>query len=468
LTGLPRLEEAAVAHFKDAILDRLAESANVAQFVSFGPGSAPLRYTRVHDWEPDAEDLSVEVALERLLERSGEGSVNIRSFLPDQPKSHDFLYGLTRADEAASALRRLAARGLHTIANETIDVNDGGVSGVSYADVLEFAPGDTPRCVEKPGTASFPRKPGLRLLQTVYGFRPDLDHDRSLRIEFSVHPLKRGYRHGHTIVWEEEQTEELNLPIDITWPNRFSRLLGDKAFGLLVADVVGLPVPAATVVARALAPFRFGQPTGSGEYWIRTCPAEQVPGRFTTARGWLDPFALLAKEDPEGNAIASVLAQEGVDATFSGALIATSDGRTVVEGVAGSGDRFMQGAVGPQPLPSEIVADVETTYAAAAEHLGPVRFEWVHDGSVVWIVQLHKGATAATARTIYPGEAAVEHRFPIERGLEALRALIDGLGPGEGVVLIGNVGVTSHFGDVLRRRQIPSRIEATETATAHA
>jgi hypothetical protein len=46
----------------------------------------------------------------------------------------------------------------------------------------------------------------------------------------------------------------------LTWPNRFSRLLGDKAFGLLVADLHGLPVPATTVVGRRVAPFRFGRP----------------------------------------------------------------------------------------------------------------------------------------------------------------------------------------------------------------
>src|SRR4029453_19591588 len=86
----------------------------------------------------------------------------------------------------------------------------------------------------------------------------------------------------------------------LTWPNRFSRFLGDKVFGLLVADLLGLPVPATTAVGRRVAPFSFGRPTGSGERWLRTCPAEPVPGRFLTQRGRRRPFAPLAVEDPSG------------------------------------------------------------------------------------------------------------------------------------------------------------------------
>ena len=453
------VEDAEAGHFKDAVLDDLAEKANVAQFVSFAPGPEPsIRYSRVHGWEPGSSARSVGEVVRALLERTSERSVNVRSFHPEQPKSHDFVYGLTTLEDAVANVRRLAAAGLYTIVNETIDVDDGGVSGVSYAGVLEFAPGDTPRCVEKPGTAAFPRDTGLRALETVYGFRPALDHEADLRVEFSIHPLKRGFRWDHTIVWEVERVGALRLPVEIDWPNRFSRFLGDKAFGLLVADAVGLPVPATTVVARRVAPFSFGRPTGSGEHWIRTSPAEQAPGRFTTKRGWLDPFELLAAEDPDGR-IASVLAQEGVEASFSGAVIAGADGGVIVEGVAGSGEEFMQGRVPPQPLPARIVEDVRATHTRAAEVLGAARFEWVHDGASVWIVQLHRGTTVTHGRTIYPGEADFVHTFRVDDGLEALRSLVERVEPGEGIVLVGNVGVTSHLGDVLRRARIPSRIE---------
>ena len=50
-----------------------------------------------------------------------------------------------------------------------------------------------------------------------------------------------------------------------------------------------------------------------------------------------------------------------------------------------------------------------------------------------------------------------KRRFMGRYNVLALIARIEGTG--EGVVLIGHVGVTSHFGDLLRRARIPSRIE---------
>jgi hypothetical protein len=174
----------------------------------------------------------------------------------------------------------------------------------------------------------------------------------------------------------------------------------------------------------------------------------------------------MATEDPEGGRISSVLAQEGLEAAYSGASVIAATGDTVVEGVAGTGEGFMQGRVPPQPLPQKIVVDIQSIHRVAAERLGPVRFEWVHDGTTAWVIQLHRGATPTAGRVIYPGEPAFEHRFQVEEGLEALRALIEQLeGTGEGVVLVGRVGVTSHLGDVLRRARIPSRLEMPATTS---
>jgi hypothetical protein len=273
-------------HYKDAVLNRLAEVANVAQFVSFGPNLRE-RYSRVHGQPPNHEYGNPETASAALLAASQEGSVNVRSYSPESPKSREFLYGIRTAAEAGAHIRRLSAEGLYTIINETVDVNDGGVSGVVFGELIEFAPGDTPRCVEKPGTAAFPRRLGLQVLETVYGFRPALDFDPRLRIEFSLHPLRRGARRDHTIVWEMEAFDSAPPAQFVRWPNNFSRLFGDKAFGLLVADALGLPVPASTVLSRAIPPVRFGSPTGTGEIWFRTGPQEQVPGNFTTRRARL-------------------------------------------------------------------------------------------------------------------------------------------------------------------------------------
>jgi hypothetical protein len=449
-------------HFKDAILDGLARRANVAQFVSFG-SDLVQRFGWVRGREPNLSFPSPETAVQALLAASPEGRVNVRSYLPESPQGSEFLYARADAEEIVAELRRLAADGLYTIVNETIDVQDGGVSGVAFGGVVEFAPGGTPRIVEEADAASLPRQLGLRILETVYGFALDLPGPVEARVEFSLHPLRRGVRHGHWVVWEIEEPgppPDAPTPPDITWPNRFSRFVGDKAFGLLVADALGLPVPRTQVIPRGCPPFAFGRETGCAETWIRTCPREQVPGLFTTRRGWLDPFHLLQEEDPEGTRISSILAQAGVEAQYSGALVSQPDGELLIEGVAGTGDLFMTGHRAPEDLPAEVRDAVCDLYHRAVDLLGPVRFEWVYDGVTVWVLQLHRGAAVSSGRVVHPGDASHYHVFPVTEGIEALRTLIGRVqGTGEGIVLAGRVGITSHLGDLLRRARIPSRIE---------
>lgn len=449
---------------KDEGLVRLAEGSNVAQFVSFGPGpGVPQRHARVRGCEPDCQFSSPRQAVAELLERSVPGTVNVRSYHPDNPMSRDFAYGLATVDEVVSLLHRHASRDLYTIVNETIDVHDAGVSGVVLGRVAEFAPDDTPRCVEKPGVARMDHSIAMRVLQTVYGFEPDLGYRPDERVEFSIHPVRVGFRQTHTIVWEIERVGPVDLSAKVVWPNRFSRMMGDKAFGLLVADTVGLPVPSTIVVGRRLAPFSFGQPTGTAESWLRTCPTEQVPGRFTTSRGWQDPFALLQREDPEGDAIASVLAQEGVEARFSGATVPQVGAADLVEGIAGGGEAFMQGRSGPGRLPEKVVEDVRDVVAQVRGELGAVRLEWVHDGHRAWVVQLHLVGDRAVPGVIYPGEARTWHRFHAEDGLDVLRKMIAEVGRrGDGIVVDGNVGITSHVGDMLRKARIPARLASPE------
>jgi len=301
---------------KDEVLDRLAKRGNVAQFVAFKPdgasGTPRQSFSRIAGHEPNELFLDARQAIDALIAASGEGKVNVRSYLPEDPRSREFVYGLVTAEDAMSALLRLTAEGLHTIVNETIDVSDGGVSGVVQGGTMEFAPDDTPRCVEKPGIASLPFAQGLKLLRTVYGFTPELESYAGERTEFSIHPRARGWRRGHTLIWEHETGVEPALAASSRWPNKFSRMIGDKAFGLLMADLMGAPVPRTLVVARRVAPFSFGQKTGSTELWTRTCPVEPQPGLYSTLKGWTDPFALLQAEDPDGSVIASVLRQDAV------------------------------------------------------------------------------------------------------------------------------------------------------------
>lgn len=324
---------------KDRILDELARVGNVAQFVSYAPSasSTPKQtFSRVWQQAPNHEFASHQVAIRTLLQRSPDRSINIRSFTPDNPRSRQFLYGLTDPDIAVAHLQRLIADGLYVIANETVDVADGGVSGVVEGGVIEFAPDDTPRCVEKPGTASFALAEGLSILEAVYGFKPEFPALGGSRLEFSIHPKLRGYNRTHTILWEREQVTTSSQEPDLTWPNRWSRIIGDKAFGLLIADLVGMSVPTSVVIGRRIKPFEFGQATGSAEVWLRTCPSEQDPGRFTTANTWVDPFKLLSVEDPDHGSIASIISQASVRAAYSGAAIATKDGSLHIEGTAGT------------------------------------------------------------------------------------------------------------------------------------
>jgi hypothetical protein len=444
------------SQLKDSVLDRLANSANVAQFVSFDPAGRQ-RHSRILGFAPNHSFPTINEAATALLRLSG--SVNVRSFEPGSAKSKEFLYGLTVADEVSAQVTRLGANGLYTIVNETIDVNDGGVSGVALGNIMEFAPGDTPRCVEKSGTATLTKDFALNLLERVYGFAPDVSrYSSTKRIEFSIHPLRRGTLQDHTIVWELEDVGPFEGIAEVCWPNNFSRFIGDKAFGLLLADVLGLPVPTTKVFPRRLPPFVFGERTGSGETWIRTCPTEPEPGRFTTHRGWLDPFQLMIDEDPGAENISSVLAQEGITARYSGSLIVERDGGLLIQGVTGYGDDFMLGRA-IDDLPDSIERSVGKLYQRTASFLGPVRMEWVHDGHKPWIVQLHKGSTLSLGPNIYPGNASRYHRFDVKAGIDALRSLIEATGADEGIILVGRVGITSHLGDLLRKARIPSRIE---------
>lgn len=453
---------------KDRSLDELARVGNVAQFVSFDPsgGNPVQQFSRVAGYDANHKFRTNRDAVAALLGASPEGTINIRSFEPSSPRSRDFHYGVADVDRALALTEQLSAQGMFVIINETVDVSDGGVSGVIQGGVIEFAPDDTPRCVEKGGTASLPVQCGLSILRTVYGFAPELVDAGKGRLEFSIHPKPRGWKRTHTLMWEYERSDTAPAKPHMAWPNRFSRHVGDKAFGLLIADELGLPVPKTTVIGRRVAPFTFGRQTGSLEVWTRTCPREQEPGRFTTTKGWLDPFKLLAAEDPDDQSIASVLSQSAITAHSSGAAIADSQGQPIIEGARGEGDKFMLGVRPPEALSDRIVADVNSTYEAIAALIGPARFEWVHDGKLVWVVQLHQGGTASAAATLVPGEPAEWAVFKASRGLEELRIFLSSLPDDVGVRIEGEIGLTSHIADLLRKTKRPARISRSTLAAA--
>lgn len=449
--------------YKDEILDKLADNENVAQFVSFGPDGSQ-RFSRVFCFEANYKFISFSDAVGALLQAAPENSINVRSFKPNQPQGNEFHYGIIDLQVAIDHIIRLTTAGFYVIINETVDVDDGGVSGVLQGGCIEFAPGVIPRFVDKDSNtpvSTLPKAIALKLLQTVYGFSPSLDYPSGHRVEFSIHPKVRGWRHQHTIIWEEEEVSEVSIQPYFGWPNLFSAFLGDKVYGLLLAHLLGAIVPRTTCFSRKqqLGLFTFGHPTGSGQVWTRTCPKVQEPGRFSTVHKWTDPFSLMNKDDPKSESIVSCIVQEGVESKYSGALITDSEGEPVIEGVKGFGDKFMQGTDAGQAIPSNIISDVRKQYDFLSNNIGPVRFEWAHDGARVWILQLHTGRSSSYARFIFPGEPADWLQFEVGSPLSLLRDLVQyAQKNNSGIKVIGNVGMSSHVADVLRKAQIPSLI----------
>lgn len=122
----------------------------------------------------------------------------------------------------------------------------------------------------------------------------------------------------------------------------------------------------------------------------------------------------------------------------------------------------MTGEVLPEDLPGAVVSRVRDLYARAEAALGPVRFEWVDDGTMTWVVQLHLGATGTSVDVIVEGEADVWHDFDASQGLDALRAFVTSLETTidhrrHGIRIGGRFGRTSHMADILRKAGLPAR-----------
>lgn len=438
---------------------------NIARYVSVAPDMS-VRYVNI-----DADYVykgNLKNCILDLIEASNSRSVNIRSFSIESMKGHSLVYGkqVNEIDEILNVIQKNCSENKYSIINETIDVNDGGVSGVILGNIIEFAPNDTPKCVEKPDICFLERNMGMHLLKTVYGFAPECDFDDNYRVEFSLHPHREGLRKSHTIIWEYEKFEDYEYDIKIKWPNKFSRFIGDKPFGLIIADYLGFNVPYTTVISRNVPPFSFGQETGLREKWIRTAPIVKEPGKYYTGDKWTDPFILMQKEELKGDNqinIASILSQSAVEAVYSGgAIIGENQASDVIEGVAGKGDNFMVGADYLDFLPDSVLLKLKELLNKIRKYyylLGDVSIEWVFDGTKIWLVQLNQIKEKGFGTTIVVGEPTKYEKFYVEDGLEQLRSKINAIkGRDIGIELIGDVGLTSHFGDVLRHANIPSFI----------
>ncbi len=442
--------------YKDESLEYLVDKGhNVARFVSFNPDLG-IRYFSVSARQPSVATSGD--ALSYLLDTVK--SVNVRTFKKGKLQGNPFVYGVTELPELKSIVAKFANQGYYTIVSETIGIHDGGVSGVLTPHTVEFAPEDTPRCVEKPGVCSLPIELGRAMLLMVY---PGcLLVESCDRLEFSIHPRPQGYYQERVVYWEASKYEETELePVKPSWGNVFSTFLGDKTFGLLITHLYGFNVPHTKVLHRRIPPFSFGRHEDQTTYkYIRTAPSIQRPGTFSTVKGWTDPFSLLATEDPTGEYIPAVLVQDAIDAEYSGSAITDMCGDLIIEGVRGTGEGFMVGETPLDHLPKRVREKVTAEYKALVEAIKqPVRFEWVYEGvtGTVYIVQLHCGATQSSQNVIYPGSPSRWIKF--DSNLDALRDILEYLDPYTGIIIKKDVGVTSHFGDLLRQAKIPSKIE---------
>lgn len=456
---------------KDDKLNNIVVSnlGNIAQFISFSPNqNEKPRHVHISKYSYTSK-CSERSLIENLIEASSYKAVNIRSFSPEVMKGNKLVYNMTLddMDEIIKVLEANQSEGKYSIINENIDINDGGVSGVVLGDVIEFSPNDTPKCVDKEGVCSLPRDIGISILEKVYGFRPEINFRKDYRVEFSIHPSRQGLEKQHTIIWEYECYEEVSQKREIVWPNNFSKFIGDKAFGLLIADALGLKVPKTTVVSRNVAPFTFGKPTGLYENWIRTCPIIKEPGKYYTGDKWVDPFNLMDIEEKKGINpinIASILSQSAVESIYSGGCIIKRDAREdIIEGVLGKGDAFMIGQGSVEKLPNEILEKVKklnNKIRSYYDQIGEVSIEWVYDKKDVWVVQLNQIKVSSSQNIIVEGNPSKYIQFDVSTGLEELRSMIKNISDMDmGIELVGNIGITSHFGDLLRLAKIPSKLK---------
>lgn len=445
---------------------------SIARFISISP-EKELRYVCIKE-NYDCSASLKQILLD-LIEASKSKSINIRSFSIEKTKGNPVIFNKKAEDieEILAILEQNRKENKYSIVNENININDGGVSGVTMGNVVEFAPNDTPKCVDKPDVCHLPKELAMYMFKTVYGFAPkDIFPTDDFRIEFSLHPSREGLSDENIIAWEYERvtTPIPNNP-KINFPNRFSKHIGDKVFGLIVADYLGYKVPYTTVICRNVAPFSFGTETNSGEKWIRTAPITKQSGQFYSGDKWIDPFKLMNEEEQKGDEeinIASILSQDAVKAEYSGAMIITEK-ETIIEGVKGKGDKFMLGQEAPQELLEckliKLLEELEEFSKSNLEILGDFSLEWVFDGYKVWVVQLNQLKHSSSGSIIVEGNPDTYEKFYTEDGLDKLREKIKSLENRKekvGIELIGDVGICSHFGDLLRLAEIPSYLTKTQ------
>lgn len=458
-------------------LMKLAESVNVALFCGFRPVNGQPSFVGsnfLQNSDAFHESIDMESAVKLLFERSHMQAVSVRSHPVDDATNRSFDYWIEDPATAISLVYEYARQNCVVVVNEGIPVETLTCAGVVQDEIIEFAPMDTPRCVELAGVCSLPRKWGENILRYVFGIGLDLESFRQHRVEFSMHKFEAGSRNNRVLIWEVEPAAAIQTQ-PLIWPNRFSRFLGDKAFGLLIAEQMGLRIPRTRYFHREFGiEFAFGIPTNSKDHIDRICPTDQIndQGSSPTLRnqaakplsfltqfegeksGQNDPFKGVAYH---GFKYPSVLRQDWIHPHSSGKTATRTNGDPLHEGVSGSGFDYMLGHSPPEALNQVVVRDLDALFWELKSTLGDVEFEWVHDGSKLWVVQLNQSGSLAEFDWIYKGTPDKWINIDGFGSYNEFRKLVKNLNSGIGVLVEGRFGLTSHKAGLLRSSQIPSK-----------
>jgi pyruvate,water dikinase len=191
--------------------------------------------------------------------------------------------------------------------------------------------------------------------------------------------------------------------------------VGGKARGLAALLAAGFAVPEGFVISPeatseeiVIAYRRLGTPGVA----VRSSAAAEDSGRLSYA-GQFDTFLNISDEAALLRAVEAcrvsvftargamyrerpgpaasrmcVIVQRMIEPEYAGVAFADANDETVVEGVAGLGDRLVSGRAGPSLLPEDLRRAVERVARAAVERLGSaLDIEWAAERGCIWLLQ---------------------------------------------------------------------------------
>jgi hypothetical protein len=470
--------------YKDEMLmEKVKAGCNIAKFVGIGPDKSGAPSVRMLALSRDeivddaiGQNYNWEAEVEKLYNLCN-GLLSVRTYLPEKHSGNPFKPELTDLQEIKNYVCQFIAEGYHVLVNEGSPFANYEVSGVMHGDRMEMSPNDSPRCVEKEGNCVVPTKMGIHILNTIFNSSSVTDtlerfENTKTRVEFSIYPYKCGVFDNNCIIWETEDFSKRpdlvpGQPSVISWPNNLSKVVGDKAFGLIICDYIisnfgvlcDVAIPYTLVVNENFGVFPIGDPLGSSDdndWWYRTCPAVRKPGKLPTKYGQANIFELHSAETP------SVIQQMDVGAEYSGSFIKATNGICVVEGVKGHGDKFMVGEQTGSDVPKHVMVTVEKIANLLEDFLGDtVEIEWASDGDqMLHILQLSVGNTIKSLDVIVPGKFNKDTAVYFDadtQTLQDLEQIIANYNSDGGILIKGRFGLTSHLAHLLIDSGIPSK-----------